>query len=81
MSHKVLILPGDGIGPEILAATEIVIQALKDRFGLDIELEHALMGGIAYDQYGDPLPERHWNWQNLRTLCYSALLATRNGTK
>ena len=58
MSHKVLILPGDGIGPEILAATEIVIQALKDRFGLDIELEHALMGGIAYDQYGDPLPEQ-----------------------
>ena len=57
MPHKVLILPGDGIGPEILAATETVIAALKDRFGLEIELEHALMGGIAYDEHGDPLPD------------------------
>lgn len=57
MSHKILILPGDGIGPEILAATETVIQALQQRFGLNVELEHALMGGIAFDQYGDPLPE------------------------
>lgn len=57
MSHKILILPGDGIGPEILAATETVIQALKQRFGLDVELEHALMGGIAFDQHGDPLPD------------------------
>ncbi|MEM7469140.1 MAG: 3-isopropylmalate dehydrogenase [Pseudomonadota bacterium] len=57
MPHKVLILPGDGIGPEILVATELVIKALEERFGLAIELEHALMGGIAYDEYGDPLPE------------------------
>lgn len=57
MSHKILILPGDGIGPEILAATETVIAALQHRFGLDIELEHALMGGIAFDQHGDPLPD------------------------
>lgn len=57
MSHKVLILPGDGIGPEILAATESVIEALRERFDLKIELEHALMGGIAYDEFGDPLPE------------------------
>lgn len=57
MSHKILILPGDGIGPEILAATETVISALSERFGLQVELEHALMGGIAFDQFGDPLPE------------------------
>ena len=57
MPHKVLILPGDGIGPEILAATETVIEALRDRFDLKIELEHALMGGIAYDEHGDPLPD------------------------
>jgi 3-isopropylmalate dehydrogenase len=57
MLHKILILPGDGIGPEILAATETVIEALQARFGLSVELEHALMGGIAFDQHGDPLPD------------------------
>jgi len=57
MSKKVLILAGDGIGPEIMNATSRVIDALKRGFGLDVELEHGLLGGCAIDEYGEPLPQ------------------------
>ncbi len=56
MTHKILILAGDGIGPEIMGATELVIGALGERFDLDLELEHALMGGAAIEDCGVPLP-------------------------
>ncbi|MFT4584887.1 MAG: 3-isopropylmalate dehydrogenase [Gammaproteobacteria bacterium] len=57
MTHKVLVLPGDGIGPEIMRAAESVISALTERFGLSMELEHGLMGGVAIDDSGTPLPD------------------------
>jgi 3-isopropylmalate dehydrogenase len=57
MSKKVLVLPGDGIGPEIVAEAVKVIEALN-REGLGVELEHGLVGGAAYDETGSPLPER-----------------------
>lgn len=57
MAHKVLLLEGDGIGPEIVGAAEAVLLALRDKFGLSVELEHALMGGSAIDDCGDPLPD------------------------
>ncbi|MGR8918827.1 MAG: 3-isopropylmalate dehydrogenase [Gammaproteobacteria bacterium] len=57
MTHKILMLPGDGIGPEIVAATEQVLGALADRAGLSFEIEHALLGGAAIDAEGDSLPE------------------------
>jgi 3-isopropylmalate dehydrogenase len=53
---KIAILPGDGIGPEIIAQAERVLDALR-RDGLKIETEHAPLGGAAYDQYGAPYPE------------------------
>lgn len=57
MSKKIVILPGDGIGPEIVAEGIKVLEKIRDSFGLDIEWETALMGGAAYDAKGDPLPE------------------------
>ena len=57
MTHKILLLEGDGIGPEIVGAAVEVLRALISRFGLDAELEPALMGGAAIDATGDPLPE------------------------
>lgn len=57
MSHRILILPGDGIGPEIVAEAEKVIAALRSDFGLDAEIEHARLGGQAVDAEGAPLPE------------------------
>lgn len=56
MTHKIAVLPGDGIGPEITAEAVRVLHCLKADFGLDVELEHALIGGAAYDAEGTPLP-------------------------
>ena len=56
MSHKIAVLPGDGIGPEIIAEALKVLARLKVD-GLDIETEMAPLGGAAYDQYGHPYPE------------------------
>jgi len=50
---KIAVLPGDGIGPEIIAEAVRVLQALDERF----ELEFADVGGAAYDRHGHPLPE------------------------
>jgi len=52
---KVAILPGDGIGPEVVAEAAKVLAALG-REGLKIEMEQAAVGGVAYDATGDPLP-------------------------
>ncbi len=57
MSKKILILPGDGIGPEIVAEAVNVINCLREEHGLDVELDEALVGGAAYDAAGYPLPE------------------------
>ena len=57
MTQKLVILPGDGIGPEIVAEAVKIIDWLRDNANLDIELEHDLIGGQAYDQYGMPLAD------------------------
>lgn len=57
MSKKVLVLPGDGIGPEIVAAAETVLNAVNERFSLGLEITHGLIGGSAIDETGEPLPK------------------------
>jgi len=54
---KLLILPGDGIGPEVVEEAVRVLRAVDQRFGLGIELEWALLGGAAIDEHGVPLPD------------------------
>ncbi len=56
MTKKILILPGDGIGPEIIAEAVKLLDKLKAD-GLDVSLEQGLVGGSAYDAKGHPLPE------------------------
>jgi len=56
MTQKILVLPGDGIGPEITAQASRLLAACQAR-GLDVEIEEGLLGGAAYDVHGDPLPE------------------------
>lgn len=56
MNRTILLLPGDGIGPEIVAEAVKVIEALRVR-GLDVRLEWAHIGGAGYDASGQPLPE------------------------
>jgi len=57
MSHKILVLPGDGIGIEIVAEALKVIEFLQKEHALNVEIEHALIGGSAYDAHGTPLPD------------------------
>jgi 3-isopropylmalate dehydrogenase len=56
MTKTIAILPGDGIGPEITAEAIKVLETLQNTFGLDIQLEQALVGGAAIDASGHPLP-------------------------
>ncbi|MEW5891857.1 MAG: 3-isopropylmalate dehydrogenase [Pseudomonadota bacterium] len=53
---KLAVLPGDGIGPEIVAQAVKVLEVLR-KDGMKIELEHAPIGGAGYDAAKDPLPE------------------------
>ncbi len=53
---KIAVLPGDGIGPEIVAQAVKVLDVLK-KDGMQIELEAAPIGGAGFDAAGDPLPE------------------------
>lgn len=57
MSKSVLILPGDGIGPEIVTEAEKVLSVLVEKHGLEISTEQGLIGGRAIDETGLPLPE------------------------
>ena len=53
---KIALLPGDGIGPEILREAVRILDALRGE-GMKIETEEAPVGGAAYDCAGDPLPQ------------------------
>ncbi|HSO99932.1 MAG TPA: 3-isopropylmalate dehydrogenase [Thioalkalivibrio sp.] len=57
MTKKILVLPGDGIGPEIVTEASKLIHALSRDHGLDVEMEEAPVGGAGYDAAGSPLPE------------------------
>ncbi len=57
MTKKIAVLPGDGIGPEIVAEAVKVIECLRREYELDVEMEEALVGGAAIDATGGPLPE------------------------
>jgi 3-isopropylmalate dehydrogenase len=52
----IAVLPGDGIGPEIIEEGLRILKTVSDRYKLDLQLEKALVGGAAYDATGHPLP-------------------------
>lgn len=53
--YKILLLPGDGIGPEIVDEAVKVLHAVEQRFGAQFEFETELVGGAAMDAYGIPI--------------------------
>lgn len=55
--HKILVLPGDGIGPEIVTEAVKVLHRVAELEGLKLALEEGLIGGAAYDIVGHPYPE------------------------
>ncbi|NPV65640.1 MAG: 3-isopropylmalate dehydrogenase [Anaerolineae bacterium] len=58
MSVRIAVLPGDGIGPEVVAAARQVLQRIADIGGYTFVFEEALLGGCAIDETGSPLPDR-----------------------
>ncbi|MGI9471793.1 MAG: 3-isopropylmalate dehydrogenase [Rubripirellula sp.] len=57
MKANIVLLPGDGIGPEIVAQAQRVLNVVAERFGHQFEYSSHLIGGIAIDTCGDPLPQ------------------------
>ena len=54
---KIVTIPGDGIGPEVVASAVQVINALEEKHGLEIAIEERLFGGASYDVHGEMLTE------------------------
>ncbi len=54
---KVAVLPGDGVGNEIITEALKVLKVISDKRGIDLMLTEGLIGGSAYDKFGVPLPE------------------------
>ena len=57
MHSTITLLPGDGIGPEVVAAAAEVLAAIAQRFGHSFDFREALIGGAAIDASGNPLPD------------------------
>lgn len=57
MERKIVLVPGDGIGPEIVSEAVKVIEAIGKRFGHTFTFEKILMGGCSIDEYGEPLTD------------------------
>ncbi|MFV8816636.1 3-isopropylmalate dehydrogenase [Haliea sp. E17] len=57
MSKQILILPGDGIGPEIVTQAVAVLEAVDKQCGLGLQLDYGLLGGAAIDEHGEPCPQ------------------------
>lgn len=56
MEASIVLLPGDGIGPEVTTEARKVLEKVANRFGHAFSFDERPMGGIAIDEYGDPLP-------------------------
>ncbi|MFO6297663.1 3-isopropylmalate dehydrogenase [Rahnella selenatireducens] len=56
-THHIAVLPGDGIGPEVMAQAYKVLDAVRQRFGLKITTSEYDVGGAAIDKHGSPLPQ------------------------
>lgn len=57
MKAKIAVLPGDGIGPEVTGKAVEALQAVASKFGHEFSFEEGIMGGIAIDKTGNPLPD------------------------
>ncbi len=58
LQHKIALLPGDGIGPEITSVAKMLLEAVAKKNGFEIRLEEMLFGGAAIDKTGSPLPQQ-----------------------
>ncbi len=61
MKLKIAVLPGDGIGPEIMKQGVAVMNAICEKFGHEVSYKEAICGADAIDKVGDPFPEETYN--------------------
>lgn len=78
MDALIVTLPGDGIGPEVLASGQLALDAIADRYGHSFHYEQQLIGGAAIDATGSPLPDN--TLASLRD-CDAVLLGAVGGPK
>lgn len=57
MDYKIAVIPGDGIGPEVIAETVKVLDKVGEKYNYKMNYEYVLAGGCAIDEKGTPLPE------------------------
>ena len=57
MPHKITLLPGDGIGPEVMDAAVTVLTYVANKFNVEITTKEELFGGASYDKFGTPLTD------------------------
>ena len=57
MSFRIAILPGDGIGPEVMAEAQKVLDRVSESYSVEFSAETNLVGGAAIDEFGSPLPD------------------------
>ena len=57
MSHKILLLPGDGIGPEVVGEATRVLEAAGEKYGFQIAFTEGDIGGVAIERQGNPYPD------------------------
>ena len=57
MDFKIAVIPGDGIGPEIVAAAQNVMEGIAEKFGHHFTYEEVLLGGVATDACGKSYPD------------------------
>ncbi|AZZ99774.1 3-isopropylmalate dehydrogenase [Pseudoalteromonas sp. R3] len=55
-NYQIAVLAGDGIGPEVMAAAELVLDKVSEVFGIGLQRQHHAIGGAAIDEYGVALP-------------------------
>ena len=55
--RRILLLPGDGIGPEVVAEVKKVIQWLNSKKSLDFEVDEDLVGGASYEKHKNPITD------------------------
>jgi len=78
VKFELAILPGDGIGPEVVAETIKVLQAISSRFGHEFDLHYGDIGGIAIDKYGVALTPQTLS---MCQSCHAVLLGAVGGPK
>lgn len=57
MKKNIVVIPGDGIGPEVIDSTMEVLKVIEEKYGHEFSFEYAKIGGVAIDEDGTPLPQ------------------------